>query len=63
MNKIYLGTKNDTFTYAVEIDGRFVKMDNTDIEFEEPDAQIFFDSGIYPSITDLDQYMCDKVSN
>lgn len=62
MKEIKLGIRNDTYTFAVLADGRYFKLADTDLSFEQPDAQIFFDSGVYPGIADVDQYMCDKAS-
>lgn len=64
MRIIKLGTKNDTYTYAIRDDfDRYIKMSDEDARCAQPDAKIYFDSGVYPSITDVDQHMCDEASN
>jgi hypothetical protein len=62
MKEIKVGTTNDLHLYAVEADGRYYPLNKADLKFERPDAKIFYDSGIYPSITleELPQYICDK---
>jgi predicted DNA-binding protein len=62
MKTIKLGKVNDTYTYAVKVDGRYQALSNEDAQFERPDAKIFYDSGVYPGISDVDQYMCDKAN-
>jgi predicted DNA-binding protein len=62
MKTIKLGKINDTYTFAVKIDGRYVKMSNQDANYERPDARIYYDSGIYPGIADVDQYMCNQAN-
>lgn len=61
MKTIKLGKKNDASVYAIkDHTGKYFKMDASDLQFETPDAKIYFDAGMYPGITDIDQYMCDK---
>lgn len=62
MKQIKVGTTNDLHLYAVEADGRYYPLTKSDLNFESPDAKIFYDSGIYPGITleELPQYICDK---
>jgi len=63
MKTILLGKVNDVWTYAVKIDGRYIKFEDVDREYEAADAVIYFDSGVYPGITDIDQYMCDRAND
>ena len=62
MKTIKLGTKNDIYTYAVQIGNTYVAMTDQDAKFERPDAIIYFDSGYYPSISNIEQYRCDEAS-
>ena len=60
MKIIKLGKINDTWCHAVEVDNNYIHVYEHDFEYISPDVKIYFDSGVYPSITDIDQYMCDK---
>jgi len=66
MKTIKVGTTNDLHLFAVDGgDGRYYPMTESDLNFEQPDAKIYYDSGLYPSITleELPQYICDKARN
>src|SRR5690606_21723835 len=43
---------------------RYFPLNETDLEYERPDAKIYYDSGLYPGITleELPQYICDKAT-
>jgi hypothetical protein len=60
MKQIKTGETNDLHLYAVEVDGQYFPLAEADLNFEKPDAKIFYDSGIYPGVTDLPQYICGK---
>lgn len=64
MKHIKVGEVNDLSLYAVEVDGRYYPLNEKDLDFERPDAKIYYDSGIYPgvSLTELPQYICGKAS-
>lgn len=62
MKEIAVGETNDLHLYAVEANGRYFHLTESDLKFERPDAKIYYDSGIYPGVTDLPQYICDKAS-
>jgi hypothetical protein len=55
---IFAGEVNDATVYATK---NFDALDKNDLEFEKPEFIIKCDSGVYPSITNFDQYICDKV--
>jgi hypothetical protein len=61
MKTINYGKVNDCTLYAVEAGGRLVPLNKDDLEFETPDYKINYDSGVYPSISDIEQYICDQV--
>jgi len=66
MKTIKVGEVNDLHLYAVDgDDGRYYPLTKSDLKFQQPDAKIFYDSGLYPSITleELPQYICDKARN
>lgn len=63
MKEIKVGETNDVYLYAVEADGCYFALSDSDLKFEQPDAKIYYDSGIYPGVTDLPQYICGKASN
>ncbi len=65
MKQIKVGKTNDLSLYAVKGDGRYYPLSKKDLEFETPDAKIFYDSGIYPGIgiEELPQYICDKAKD
>lgn len=64
MKHIKVGEVNDLSLYAVEVDGRYYPLNEKDLDFERPDAKIYYDSGLYPgvSLTELPQYICGKAS-
>lgn len=62
VKEIAVGETNDLHLYAVEANGRYFHLTESDLKFERPDAKIYYDSGIYPGVTDLPQYICDKAS-
>jgi hypothetical protein len=62
MKEIKYGKKNDAFLFAVQIDGKYSPLSKDDLKYQAPDTKIFFDSGIYPSITDVEQYICNQVT-
>lgn len=63
MKQIKLGLINDNSILAVKDDvGQYHELQPADKEFVKPDAEIFFDSGIYPGITDVNLYMCNKAT-
>jgi len=57
---ISLGTKNDATIYATDCGDNLSLLTKSDLEFCSPDFVIKFDSGVYPSVNDIDQYMCNK---
>lgn len=65
MKTIHVGENNDLYLHAVEADGRYYPLSESDLAFEQPDATIYYDSGIYPGTTleQLPQYICDKATN
>lgn len=65
MKEIKVGEVNDLHIFAIEADGRYYPMKPMDRIFERADAKIFYDSGLYPSITfeELPQYICDKAKD
>jgi hypothetical protein len=62
MKNIKVGSTNDLHLYAVEIDGVFFPLDEQDLDHETPDVKIYYDSGVYPSISDIPHYICAKAS-
>jgi predicted DNA-binding protein len=63
MKTIKVGEVNDCYIYAIKIDGCYVPLNEQDLNFEKPDAKIYYDSGIYPGVTNLPQHICSKASN
>lgn len=63
MKTINLGTKNDATVYAIKVNGKYEPISKIDREFVAPDAKINYDSGIYPGVTHLLQYICNKANN
>lgn len=65
MKEIKVGEVNDLHIFAIEADGRYYPMKPMDRMYERADAKIYYDSGLYPSITqeELPQYICDKAMN
>lgn len=64
MKRINVGETNDLTVKAVEAEGRYYPMNEADLEFEQPDVEIGYDSGVYPGVTleELPQYICDKAA-
>jgi hypothetical protein len=63
MKTINYGKNNDIFLYAV-MDKEFntlTPLDKSDLEFIGPDFRINYDSGVYPGITNIEQYICNQV--
>lgn len=62
MKTIAVGERNDISLYAIRYEGRYYPLTDDDLEHEQPDAKIKYDSGIYPGITleELPQYICNK---
>lgn len=54
---IEVGTKNDAMVYADEY---FTALNENDLLFIAPEYIIKFDTGVYPGVTNLEQYICDK---
>jgi hypothetical protein len=65
MKRINVGEKNDLVLKAVEADGRYYPLNDNDLEFQAPDVEIGYDSGVYPGLTieELPQYICDKAAD
>jgi hypothetical protein len=73
MKIIKVGKVNDLIQYAMwyedehnaGVPGRYIPLSQIDLEFQPADAKIYYDSGIYPSITQeaLPQYICDKATS
>lgn len=66
MKIIKVGKVNDLYLHAVKGEyGGYVPLNEGDLEFISPDAKIYYDSGLYPSITqeELPQYICNKATN
>jgi hypothetical protein len=61
MKTINYGSKNDCTVYGIITGNGIAKMDKKDLEFEKPDIKINYDSGVYPGINDIDQYICNQV--
>lgn len=61
MKEINYGKVNDLSVYAVLVDGKLIPLTKKDLKFEKPDCKINYDSGVYPSITDVPQYICNQV--
>lgn len=66
MKIIKVGEKNDIYMFAAkdEDSGRYYPLSEIDLDYQKPDAKIYYDRGIYPSITqsELPQYICNKAS-
>jgi hypothetical protein len=62
IKEIKLGEKDDCYVYATETDGRFYALTEADLEYEKPDAIIWYDSGLYPGVTNITDHMCNKAS-
>ena len=61
MKIINYGKVNDCIVYAMHHSRGLTPLNNNDMEFVSADYVIYYDSGIYPSITDVEQYICDQV--
>jgi len=61
MITINYGKVNDCKVYAIFVNDGLVPLTKIDLEFASADICITYDSGSYPSITDIDQYICDQV--
>jgi len=60
---INYGKINDCTVYATKNDfGGLEPLDEMAREFIEPSIIIKYDSGVYPSITNVEQYICDQVA-
>ncbi|MCL6479875.1 MAG: hypothetical protein K6T65_16005 [Peptococcaceae bacterium] len=62
MKVINYGKVNNCTLYAVEVGDRLYPLSKDDLEFQKPDYKINYDSGVYPSITDIEQYICNQVA-
>jgi len=60
MKIINLGIKNDVSIYAVDNGDNLTLLAKNDLQFCSPDFLIKFYSGVYPSVNDIDQYICNK---
>lgn len=61
MKTIEVGKVNDCTLYAVKDGfGGFCPVTEEDMEFVTPDICIKYDSGAYPGVTDLEQFICNK---
>lgn len=63
MKVIRVGEKNDLHLFAAEDGGRFYPLTKIDLDHERPSAKIYYDEGIYPSITNVPDYICAKASD
>lgn len=61
MKIINYGKVNDLRLFAIVTEDGIYPLTKSDLEFQKPDIQINYDSGVYPSITNLAQYICDTV--
>jgi len=57
---IFMGENNDATVYAVATMQGFEPINPEDLEHVTPDFVIKCDSGVYPGITNFEQYICDK---
>lgn len=63
VKEIKVGEVNDCHFYAMKTEhGGYVELSKRDMEFEQPDAKIYYDSGIYPGVSDLPTYICGKAA-
>lgn len=60
---IELGKVNDCTIYATASRGMLTPLNETDLKYCSPDYTIKYDSGVYPGVTDLEQYICDIAAN
>lgn len=66
MKTIRVGENNDLYLYAIKDEyGRYYPLNDADLQWETPDAKIYYDSGLYPGITieELPQYICNKAGD
>jgi len=61
MKTINYGTKNDCTVYAVVNEAGIIPLLRSDLEFEDADLKINYDSGVYPSIINVPKYICNQV--
>lgn len=61
MKIIKYGQINDCGVYGIICDNRLYPLSDKDMYYLDPDVLIEYDSGAYPGITDLEQYLCDQV--
>lgn len=54
---IYLGEVNDVTIYATN---DFIALKEEDLDYISPDFIIKCDSGVYPSIVNFEQYICNE---
>lgn len=60
MKTINLGTKNNVSVYAADNGDSLTLLNKNDLMFCSPDFLIKFDSGVYPSVNDIDVHMCNE---
>jgi hypothetical protein len=63
MVEIKIGENNDCVVYALRTARGFEPLNREDLEYCAPDYKIFCDKGVYPGISDFEQYICDKAQN
>jgi hypothetical protein len=71
MKTIKIGKVNDEKVFASEINefgkSELIPFTEKDIGFAAPDYCILCDSGVYPSVIDVDSYVCEiaeqKINN
>ena len=61
MKRVNVGKTNDLTIKAVEAEGRYYPLMESDLEHQKPDVIIGYDSGVYPGVTleELPQYICN----
>lgn len=67
MKIIKVGEVNDLVQYALWDTEwrRYIPLSESDLQFQAADAKIYYDSGLYPSVTleELPQYICNKATD
>lgn len=61
MKTIEIGKVNDCTLFAFDNGyGRLCPLTDDDLIHVDADYKIKYDSGVYPSVTDVEQYICDQ---
>ena len=62
MKTINHGKVNDCQVLAILVNGRLIPLSGIDLEFQDADYCINYDSGVYPIASSVEEYICDQVS-